>query len=102
MPQTVTEQVRRDLLADPATPNFVLVQRYGCTNGLVSKIRKQVGLPWRSWKTQPRTVVLPEYMMEALSRMAYDAGADVTVHDLVLGILDDAIAEVTDPKGANL
>lgn len=89
----VSDRIRADLARAPDTPNFMLVQRYGCTNALVSKIRKSMGIPFKSWKSTPRMVALPEYMIPALTRMAEAEGNGVTVQDLVIGVLNDVIAE---------
>ena len=94
----ISDRIRAELRADPTVSNRVLVEKYDCTSALVSKMRKQLGIPLQPWQCTPLQIVLPVYMLGPLGRLAKELGSDVTIQDYVIAVLNDCIAEGSDDE----
>lgn len=91
--KSITAKIERDLVNNPRIRNCDLVARYGCSNALPSRIRKRLGMSLNPNKQNQFRVVLPAYMLEPLMQIASSMGDDVTIDDVVIGVIDDLIAE---------
>lgn len=97
---TVTSKIEQELIRDPGIRNFALVAKYQCSNALISRIRKRLGVPYYANMKQHFSVYVPAYMLNPLAEIAADMGDTVTIDDLVVGVLNDLIAEHRDCEAA--
>ncbi len=85
-----TQKVREMLHRNPHIPNKEIMRVVRCSNAIVSRTRRDMGLRLQPRKSYAARVFLPEYLYSWLQEEARNTGPDVTVQDMVMAILNDA------------